>query len=105
MSPFANTKARRQRKDGKEAGPKSNTGKPEKFSRWMPLIDAATLSQKRVLLPVKKLRNSLLSSSELHSTLYGFIVFEVAWSDVRGINYLNELQVLPSLRALPLVSR
>ncbi|XP_026392765.1 uncharacterized protein LOC113288040 isoform X2 [Papaver somniferum] len=29
---------------------------------------------------------------ELRRTLYGFIVFEVAWNDVRGINYLNELQ-------------
>ncbi|KAF3443413.1 hypothetical protein FNV43_RR13095 [Rhamnella rubrinervis] len=97
LSPFANTKARRQRQDGKEACPKSNTRKPEKFSRWLPLIDAATLSQKRVLLPVKKLRNSLLSSGELHRTLYGFIVFEAAWSDVRGINYLNELQTDTSL--------
>lgn len=54
-------------------------------------------SRKRVLLPVKKLRNSLQFSSELHRTLYGFIVFEVAWTDVRGISYLNELQVLGSL--------
>ncbi|KAF7815269.1 uncharacterized protein G2W53_029238 [Senna tora] len=52
---------------------------------------------KRVLLPVKNLRNSLRFSIELHRTLYGFIVFEVVWSSVCGINYLNELQTDTSL--------
>ncbi|KAF3435961.1 hypothetical protein FNV43_RR23053 [Rhamnella rubrinervis] len=28
----------------------------------------------------------------LYMALHGFIVFEVGWKDVRGINYLNELQ-------------
>ena len=62
--------------------------------RWFSLIEAVVLSKKRALLPVKNLRNSLQLSSELHRTLYGFIVFEVAWTSVRGINYYNELQVL-----------
>ncbi|KAK6142439.1 hypothetical protein DH2020_022787 [Rehmannia glutinosa] len=53
--------------------------------------------QTRALLPVKKLRNSLIANSKLHRTLYGFIVFEVEWRDVRGINYLNELQTDTSL--------
>ncbi|KAL5573448.1 hypothetical protein UlMin_023045 [Ulmus minor] len=97
LSPFANTKARREKKEGKEAFSKSNVGNSKKLARWFTLIDAATLSQKRVLLPVKKLRNSSLLSSELHRTLYGFIVFEIVWSDVRGINYLNELQTDTSL--------
>lgn len=44
---------------------------------------------------MKNLRNSLFLSNELHRTLYGFIVFEVSWTNVRGINYLNELQVIP----------
>lgn len=96
LSPFANTKVREKR-GRKEASTKSDAGKPKKFARWFRLIDAATLSQKRVLLPVKKLRNSSLLSSELHRTLYGFIVFEVAWNNVRGINYLNELQTDTSL--------
>lgn len=87
----------REKKGRKEASTKSDAGKPKKFARWFRLIDAATLSQKRVLLPVKKLRNSSLLSSELHRTLYGFIVFEVAWNNVRGINYLNELQTDTSL--------
>uniref|UniRef100_A0A2P2JK04 Uncharacterized protein MANES_13G066300 n=1 Tax=Rhizophora mucronata TaxID=61149 RepID=A0A2P2JK04_RHIMU len=46
---------------------------------------------------MKTLRKSLLLSSELQRTLYGFIVFEVAWSTVRGINYSNELQADTSL--------
>ena len=61
--------------------------------RWFSVIDAE-LYQKKALLPVKKLKDSLLSNSEVRRTLYGFIVFEVAWTSVRGINYLNELQVL-----------
>ncbi|KAG2716896.1 hypothetical protein I3760_03G149100 [Carya illinoinensis] len=92
LSPFANTKARRERKVEKESCCGSNTRKSDKLQKWFSLVDAVTLSHKRVLLPVKKLRNSSLFSSELHSTLYGFIVFEVSWSNVRGINYLNELQ-------------
>lgn len=98
LSPFANTKARKERKQGKDAC--SNTVKPKKYTRWISFIKAEALSRKRVLLPVKKLRNSLLESSELHRTLYGFIVFEVAWSNVRGINYLNELQVSPLILQL-----
>ncbi|XWS47394.1 hypothetical protein CRYUN_Cryun14cG0148500 [Craigia yunnanensis] len=97
LSPFANTKGRRERKEGKEASSKESAKDAKKFERWFSLIDAATLSKKRVLLPVKKLRTSLLLSSELHRTLYGFIVFEVAWSNVRGLNYLNELQTDTSL--------
>ncbi|KAK8541673.1 hypothetical protein V6N13_137734 [Hibiscus sabdariffa] len=96
LSPFANTKGRK-RKEGKEASSKSNANDSKKFERWFCFIDAAKLSKKRALLPVKKLRTSLLLSSELHRTLYGFIVFEVTWSDVRGINYFNELQTDTSL--------
>ncbi|KAL4326054.1 hypothetical protein GQ457_11G004360 [Hibiscus cannabinus] len=95
LSPFANTKGRK-RKEGKEASSKSNANDSKKFE-WFCFIDAATLSKKRALLPVKKLRTALLLSSELHRTLYGFIVFEVTWSDVRGINYFNELQTDTSL--------
>ncbi|XP_039049352.1 uncharacterized protein LOC120190332 isoform X1 [Hibiscus syriacus] len=97
LSPFANTKGRRERKDGKEASSKSNAKDAKKFERWFSLIDAAMLSKKRILLPVKKLRTSSLLSSELHQTLYGFIVFEVSCSNVRGLNYLNELQTDTSL--------
>ncbi|KDP30804.1 hypothetical protein JCGZ_13747 [Jatropha curcas] len=94
LSPFANTKAQKGRKEAKE---QSNLGKSKNFEKWISLVDAATLSRKRGFLPVKNLRNSLLLSSELHRTLYGFIVFEVSWTNVRGINYLDELQTDTSL--------
>ncbi|KAK7860585.1 hypothetical protein CFP56_036802 [Quercus suber] len=97
LSPFANLKARRERKEGKESCSRSNSSKAETIKKWFAVIDAARLSRKRVLLPVKKLRHSLRVSSELHKTLSGFIVFEVSWSNVRGINYLNELQTDTSL--------
>lgn len=102
LSPFANSRVRRGKKETEElsdlkTSSKPNTVEPKKFKRWFALVDAATLSRKRALLPVKKLRNSLLSNSELHRTLHGFIVFEVAWANVRGINYVNELQVLPPI--------
>ncbi|KAK9048562.1 hypothetical protein SSX86_032472 [Deinandra increscens subsp. villosa] len=88
MSPFAITRTRKRIKDAPES---------RNLGRWFSVIDAATLSKKHDLLHVKKLRNSLLANSKLHRTLYGFIVFEVAWKDVRGINYLNELQTDTSL--------
>ncbi|KAL5865262.1 hypothetical protein ACOSQ3_002776 [Xanthoceras sorbifolium] len=97
LSPFANTKARRERKEGKDTCSKPSATGPKKLERWFSLIEAATLSHKRVLLPAKTLQTPLLISSELRRTLYGFIVFEVAWTNVRGINYLNELQTDTSL--------
>lgn len=98
MSPFANSRGKKKKKmtgeDSELPAPsKSNLDKSKKFKKWLSLTDAAMLSRKRALLPVKKLRNSLILNSKLHRTLYGFIVFEVAWSSVRGINYFNELQV------------
>lgn len=94
LSPFANSKRRMERKVNKAMHTTSKASKPKISKRWFQLVDAATLSKKRALLPVKKLRNSLLLNRELHRTLYGFIVFEVSWTNVRGINYLNELQVI-----------
>ncbi|XP_019054861.1 PREDICTED: uncharacterized protein LOC104606496 isoform X3 [Nelumbo nucifera] len=96
LSPFANTKAQKGRKNlGKRFDFKnssiSNTSKPNESKRWSTLVDAAVLCQKKVLLP-ENLGNSLLWNHQLNQTLYGFIVFEVAWTSVRGINYLNELQ-------------
>ncbi|XP_071717487.1 uncharacterized protein [Rutidosis leptorrhynchoides] len=87
MSPFAITKARKGSKDSSS----------ENLRKWFSVIDAATLSKKRTFLSVKKLRSSLLANSKLHGTLYGFVVFEVAWKNVRGISYMNELQTDTSL--------
>ncbi|KAL9229345.1 hypothetical protein vseg_004822 [Gypsophila vaccaria] len=109
LSPFANTSARKGRATGKEnlekkagtRGPsyrKCTKSAKSKFSeRWFALIDAATVSQKRSLLPIKKLKYSLQLNHELQRTLFGLIIFEVAWDDIRGINYLNELQTDTSL--------
>ncbi|OAY85250.1 hypothetical protein ACMD2_04147 [Ananas comosus] len=102
LSPFANTSARRKRVDnGKRLDFSNSSGSTpvmrNKLSRWYTVIDAA-ISQKKTLLPVKKLKeSSFLLNKELHRTLYGFIVFEVEWAHVRGINYLNELQTDTSM--------
>ncbi|KAK9056782.1 hypothetical protein SSX86_024145 [Deinandra increscens subsp. villosa] len=101
MSPFANTRGRKGKKDTTEFIESKVTSVSSNHSqnlkKWFSVVNAATLSRKRALLPVKKLRTSLLANSKLHRTLFGFIVFRVAWKDVRGINYLNELQTDTSL--------
>ncbi|KAI9095387.1 hypothetical protein K1719_026421 [Acacia pycnantha] len=89
LSPFAISRARGERKEVCES---STTSKQNKFLSCSSLIQELTLSRKKLMLPVKTLRNSLPFCFELHRTLYGFIVFEVAWNNVNGINYLNELQ-------------
>lgn len=102
LSPFANTKSRKERRVKRDllepiSSPKSLTSKLKNLKKWFALIDLAAISQKRPMLPVKKLKNSLTLNSKLHATLHGLIIFEVEWSDVRGINYLNELQTDTSL--------
>ncbi|KAJ6401370.1 hypothetical protein OIU84_016729 [Salix udensis] len=72
LSPFANTKAKRGRKEGNVASSQSNPSKSKKFERWFSLIEVATFVSEE-----------------------GFATF--AWKDVRGINYLNELQTDTSL--------
>ncbi|GMI66256.1 hypothetical protein like AT2G32970 [Hibiscus trionum] len=91
LSPFAITKGRRETKEGKEASSRSNAKISNNVERWLSCIHAEMLSRK------KELETSLLLTSEVHRTLHGFIVFEVAWSNVRGINYYNELQTDTSL--------
>ncbi|KAI3769623.1 hypothetical protein L6452_00732 [Arctium lappa] len=101
MSPFANTSGKKGRKGRKETADQKvhskASSRSQNLKKWFSVVNAATLSRKRALLPVKKLRSSLLANSKLHRTLYGFIVFQVMWKDVRGINYLNELQTDTSL--------
>jgi hypothetical protein len=96
LSPFANTRTRRK---GDETGKKLVFSKDPRHgshlwnpsSRWYTLIDDAMRNKK---LHVNRLKDSRLLNKELHRTLYGFIIFEVDWADVRGMNYFNELQVL-----------
>nr|XP_025644964.1 uncharacterized protein LOC112740497 [Arachis hypogaea] len=94
LSPFAYTKARRGRKEEKDVYSQSSNSK--KFTRCFSFVEAV-MTRKKALLPVKNLRETLQFSSELQRTLYGFIIFEVEWESVRGINYLNELQTDTSL--------
>ncbi|GAV70709.1 hypothetical protein CFOL_v3_14207 [Cephalotus follicularis] len=62
-------------------GYRSSTCESKNSCKWFPIINMATLREK-----------APFSMMNLYKTLHGFIVFEVAWKDVRGINYLNELQ-------------
>lgn len=63
-------------------GHQSYHDKSKKFYRWLRLMDSSKLQEKY-----------LHAVMNLSKSLHGFIVFEVAWKDVHGINYLNELQV------------
>jgi len=99
LSPFANSRTRRKRDetDGKLVFSTSSIAAPRlrnKSSRWYSLIDEAMREKK---LQVNKLKDARILNRELHQTLYGFIIFEVDWADVRGINYLNELQTDTSM--------
>ncbi|PWA80175.1 hypothetical protein CTI12_AA200100 [Artemisia annua] len=98
FSPFAITRGQKDNKEKPAFSELNNrsrdSSKSRKLKRWLSMV---TLTRKRVLLPVEKIRASLLANSKLHRTLYGFVVFEVAWNDVRGINYVNELQTYTSL--------
>ncbi|KAJ3695943.1 hypothetical protein LUZ60_001320 [Juncus effusus] len=102
-SPFANSKTRRKRSDSGKRLNYINTPRPNDViinntrSKWYSLLDAAMEQKRRTLLPVKSLKDSKILNKELHRTLYGFIVFEVEWNNVRGINYSNELQTDTSM--------
>ncbi|CAN8247746.1 unnamed protein product [Cochlearia groenlandica] len=99
LSPFANTKVREGKKkkiqeEEKKKKPEETYSEPnnermKKLKKWFSLIDATTLSKKKI--PAKKLQSTLFLKEQLHKTLYGFIVFEVEWANVRGVNYVNEL--------------
>jgi hypothetical protein len=94
-SPFANTKSRRKR-NGTEGNVvlSDRVSAPHllnKSSRWYSVIDEVMRKNKR---QVNKLKDSRILNMKLHQTLYGFIIFEVDWDNVRGINYSNELQVV-----------
>ncbi|XP_023640272.1 uncharacterized protein LOC17888330 isoform X1 [Capsella rubella] len=115
LSPFANTKGRGEKKNQRQeeekmenpkqkeehkpketcSQPQPNDRKMKKLKKWFSLIDATTFSKKKI--PAKKLQSALFLKKQLHKTLYGFIVFEVEWANVRGINYLNELLTDTSL--------
>ncbi|XP_017699145.2 uncharacterized protein LOC103710629 isoform X2 [Phoenix dactylifera] len=91
ISPFTNTRVlQKDSKTGskyvKDGGHQSNHDKSKRSYRWLPSINSAKW-QERYLFPVM----------DLSKALQGFLVFEVIWKDVHGINYLNELQADTSL--------
>ncbi|GKD90969.1 hypothetical protein Tco_1366476, partial [Tanacetum coccineum] len=98
FSPFAITRGQKDNKEKPAFSELNNrsrdSSKSRKLKRWLSMV---TLTRKRVLLPVEKLRTSLLANSKLHRTLYGFVVFEVAWDDVRGIGLFCILSVSLSI--------
>ncbi|PON60822.1 G1/S-specific cyclin-E protein [Trema orientale] len=59
----------------------SSNYETESSFKWFPNFNMASWRDKAPFSIVK-----------LYEELHGFIVFEVSWKDVRGINYLNELQ-------------
>ncbi|CAL9144486.1 unnamed protein product [Musa hybrid cultivar] len=91
MSPFMNTRVAQNTLDigsrcDSHDGHQSYHDKSKKFYRWLRLMDSSKLQEKY-----------LHAVMNLSKSLHGFIVFEVAWKDVHGINYLNELQTDTSL--------
>ncbi|XP_002521077.2 uncharacterized protein LOC8264937 isoform X1 [Ricinus communis] len=83
MSPFKNTRALR---GCPSLGYGTFSHERKKFCKWLPNFDIASVTER-----------ATFSMMSLYKALHGFIVFEVAWKDVRGINYLNELQTDTSL--------
>ncbi|KAL8142738.1 hypothetical protein V2J09_015770 [Rumex salicifolius] len=101
LSPFANGRSQKGKKRKEKSEPENCTESNEKISKstdkWFSLLNSATLYESRALLPMKKLKYSLQFNDELHQTLFGLIIFEASWDNVRGINYLNELQTDTSM--------
>lgn len=83
VSPFINTRALLR---CPSFGYRSSSHESKKICKWLPIVNIATVRER-----------ALLAMLSLYKALHGFIVFEVAWKDVRGINYLNELQTDTSL--------
>lgn len=78
MSPFKNSRTLLRSPSLRSRS--SRSGKSSHW--WFPTVSMATLKD-----------SCPFSVVNLYETLHGFIVFEVAWEDVRGINYSNVLQV------------
>ncbi|XP_060970935.1 uncharacterized protein LOC115712938 isoform X1 [Cannabis sativa] len=77
-SPFRNTRPllRSSSFHSSSSGHETN-----RLFKWFPTFDIASWRDK-----------TPFSIKNLYKELHGFIVFEVSWEDVRGINYLNQLQ-------------
>ncbi|WOL03712.1 hypothetical protein Cni_G12432 [Canna indica] len=91
MSPFMNTRVAHKSHDigsrcNSNDDHESYNDNTKKSYGWLRLMDSSKLQEKYF--------HAFMS---LTNSLHGFIVFELAWKDVHGINYLNELQTDTSL--------
>ncbi|KAK9757181.1 hypothetical protein RND81_01G146200 [Saponaria officinalis] len=59
----------------------SSSDERKKLYRWVSVVNSRRWRA-----------TAFFSLVDLHLALHGFIVFEVYWKEVRGINYFNELQ-------------
>ncbi|XP_022769900.1 uncharacterized protein LOC111313478 isoform X2 [Durio zibethinus] len=82
ISPFKNSRTLPRSPSLRSRSPSSE----KSSNKWLPTVTMATWRE-----------NSPFSALNLYKTLHGFIVFDVAWEDVRGINYTNLLQKDASL--------
>ncbi|KAJ0052453.1 hypothetical protein Pint_01540 [Pistacia integerrima] len=78
LSPFINHRTLHK---SPNLGYRSPSHESKNLYKWFPIVNMARLREK---VP--------FSAMNLYEALHGLIVFEVAWSDVRGINYFNKLQ-------------
>ncbi|KAL9239124.1 hypothetical protein vseg_013474 [Gypsophila vaccaria] len=81
-SPFKNNKALVRRLSSRYRDNSiSSSDERKKLYRWVSVVNARRWRT-----------TAFFSLVDLHLALHGFIVFEVYWKEVRGINYYNELQ-------------
>ncbi|XP_056684464.1 uncharacterized protein [Spinacia oleracea] len=81
-SPFKNSRALLRRVSARyKDNSISSNAERKKLYRWVSVVN----SQRRRA-------RAFFSLVDLHVALHGFIVFEVYWKDIRGINYFSELQ-------------
>ncbi|KAJ4969162.1 hypothetical protein NE237_015863 [Protea cynaroides] len=88
MSPFTNTRTLTHMPGLSKTAHRimSPRHKKKMLYRWPSAINVARWPEKSLVHLINSCKN-----------LHGFIVFEVSWKDVRGINYFNELQTDTSL--------
>ncbi|CAO2839926.1 unnamed protein product [Amaranthus hypochondriacus] len=81
-SPFKNSRALLRRVSARyKDNSISSNDERKKLYRWVTVVNSQRWRAK-----------AFFSLVDLHVALHGFIVFEVRWEDIRGINYFSELQ-------------
>uniref|UniRef100_A0A803KQ01 Uncharacterized protein n=1 Tax=Chenopodium quinoa TaxID=63459 RepID=A0A803KQ01_CHEQI len=81
-SPFKNSRALLRRVSARyKDNSISSKDERKKLYRWVSVVNSQRWRAQ-----------AFFSLVDLHVALHGFIVFEVYWKDIRGINYFSELQ-------------